>query len=612
MKLPSALPTLAGGWLKTFKIFWFALFVVAVVAGTAGNWNRYGGAWGRSQAIFGAGVLLIEESPFKVSPLNPEIAALGFVPRSTLVAIDGQQVSDVATVANAQVIADALDGPEGAVRHLTLRLPDGRLKTVAVVRDARHMAAFDQASPLSTSGRIWLNLVSRFSIAFIFLTGATLLFRRRASDPVVALLATGMLFAVGSNGAVLITPEELGNKVADLFGLAADICLLTGIAVFPNGKFEPKWSLLILLAPPAWVIAPFLADAWQLPRLQDAVDVTFLAIATGAAVRRYFLLPAGPQRQQIKWAVLGFAMFAALYLVDVALTYAAGQASDNIIRIALFVLRRLVGTAWYLALVGGLLISLLRYRLYDADAVISRSAVYGALTLALVAIFSGTEKLVELLGEQYFGQQVGPAAGAVAAGLAALFLVPMHHRLTAWAERSFQRDLVHLRTWLPERLRDIQLTAPPEALAETALKAVCSGVTSTRAAILLPEGEGWRIAAVRGATDEETAAWLAQTTRPDVPERDSLFPAVWWLADGDEPASGLLVLGPRPDGTLYGKDERETLDAIAEPLGRALAVAVSRAAREVAQDARMTEIEAGLARVLAELAPRPRRRAARA
>ena len=58
------------------------------------------------------------------------------------------------------------------------------------------------------------------------------------------------------------------------------------------------------------------------------------------------------------------------------------------------------------ALAGGLLISLLRYRLYDAESAISRSVVYGALTLMLLAIFAESEKVIEVMGEEYLGHDL--------------------------------------------------------------------------------------------------------------------------------------------------------------------------------------------------------------
>src|SRR5262245_16290035 len=126
MRLPSALPTLAGGWLKMFQIVWFALFAVAVVGGTVGNWSSFASVREGLEATYGAGIrLVVEPTHITVSPLVPETAALGIVPGSTLVAVDGQKVGDENTEANWQAIVGSLGGPDGAIRRLTLRSPDG-------------------------------------------------------------------------------------------------------------------------------------------------------------------------------------------------------------------------------------------------------------------------------------------------------------------------------------------------------------------------------------------------------------------------------------------------------------------------------------------------------
>ena len=78
----------------------------------------------------------------------------------------------------------------------------------------------------------------------------------------------------------------------------------------------------------------------------------------------------------------------------------------------------------------GFLVSLLRYRLFDAETVISRSAVYAALTIALVATFGGTEAAIQNLGQEYLGMNIGGISGAMAAAVAAVLLSPLHGRIT--------------------------------------------------------------------------------------------------------------------------------------------------------------------------------------
>ena len=171
---------------------------------------------------------------------------------------------------------------------------------------------------------------------------------------------------------------------------------------------------------------------------------------------RYLRLPPGVQRQQMKWAVLGLAMLAVAFPLAFILALLDRTVDDNWLHFALLFGGSLLQFLGIFGFVAGLLISLLRYRLYDADAAISRSALYGGMTLFLVAVFAAFGKLFESLGEQYFGDTAGMAAGALAAGVAALLLVPLHNRLSRWAENRFQRDIATMRATLPELLAELR------------------------------------------------------------------------------------------------------------------------------------------------------------
>ena len=98
----------------------------------------------------------------------------------------------------------------------------------------------------------------------------------------------------------------------------------------------------------------------------------------------------------------------------------------------------LCGTIGVIFIALGLSISVLRYRLYDADAVIGRSAAYGILTLGFVGLFAGSEKLAELIGERYFEYSIGIAAGAVGAAVAAVCIGPSTIACTAGPSGAFR------------------------------------------------------------------------------------------------------------------------------------------------------------------------------
>jgi hypothetical protein len=65
---------------------------------------------------------------------------------------------------------------------------------------------------------------------------------------------------------------------------------------------------------------------------------------------------------------------------------------------------------------------------------------------------------------------------------------------------------------------------------------------------------------------------------------------------------GWLLLGPRPDGSLYNKDERETLAEVADPVARALDIVHRRAARSEAVQEQLTAMERRFAVLEAALA----------
>jgi hypothetical protein len=52
-----------------------------------------------------------------------------------------------------------------------------------------------------------------------------------------------------------------------------------------------------------------------------------------------------------------------------------------------------------------------------------------------------------------------------------------------------------------------------------------------------------------------------------------------------------LLLGPRPDGSLFGKAECKAIEEIAEPVARAIQVTVRRAEREARFEARLKAVE---------------------
>jgi hypothetical protein len=497
---------------------------------------------------------------------------------------------------------------------LTLAAPAIAALALAAPGPAAHDST---AAALSPEARGWL-LYALNLVPLVFLAvAATILFWRRVGDPVAALLSYGYL----ASGAALHFAEGLGagEPALETARLGLEVvgiaCLTVGMLLFPSGRFVPRWT--------GWALPPLLiwggGRMFHLfsPPVDMLLSIAFMLFSISAILLRYRRLAPGVERQQIRWALFGFAVGLALNMVSLLLFWRLSLPLEETQALWTWIVARALNALFMVGTALGLLVSVLRYRLYDADAVISRSAGFAALTVALVALFAATEKLVEAVGQGWFPGLAGPVAGGVAASLVAVSIAPLHNRAQAWAESRFQKGLVRLRRDLPVCVGDMRETAPLPVLLREILDRVSDGVRASRAALLIDGAP----AAALAVPEEEIAAWLvdhrldASSRGLDCDRSDPLFPVRLPLraayADGDGPAAWLL-LGPRPDGTMFRKDDRAALAEIADPVARAIATVRLRETREEEmrrrddeQDRRMAALEARVVAALERLAGRP-------
>jgi hypothetical protein len=223
----------------------------------------------------------------------------------------------------------------------------------------------------------------------------------------------------------------------------------------------------------------------------------------------------------------------------------------------------------------GLLVSLLRYRLYDADTMVSRSAGYAVLTLLLAGTFGASAKMIEWFFETSFGRDAGALPGAIGAGLAVVLITPMHNRIHRWAERRFQKALLHLRRDLPDCVGDLRETAGLPELLDEVLARVEAGTRAVRSAVVI-EGERVAERGDGGADFPVSIPLRVEYQRAEI---------------------GSLLVGPRPDGSAPGKDEREALAEVADPIARAVRIVRLREGTQRRHEIEMAELRAALQRL---------------
>lgn len=292
---------------------------------------------------------------------------------------------------------------------------------------------------------IILRVVSFLPFAFL----SVVLVRRRGGELRVLLLA-GFLLLVGTAGPIYnpfwqwstawFTVE---NQVPSLpmLNRLLDYLLSIGtvlfVFLFPDGTFVPKWARWIALV---WVImragdvffpeTPLSLYFLSYP-LAIIVNTTFTVCAVAALIWRYRVHANAMQRQQIKWVIAGALLLASNYALD----YTVFEIYPAVTNAYLIVTREqgvvwelTQDTLWYISqMVFAICVGLavFRYRLWDIDAILSRTLVYGTLTVLIIGLY------VLIVGGvgAIFHSQTTAVNGLVATGIIAMLFQPLRERL---------------------------------------------------------------------------------------------------------------------------------------------------------------------------------------
>jgi len=573
--LPDVLPPLRGRSLRIYNLVWAAALLLALAITGIGAWR--GIAPGDYDWLnYG---FTIDADGWRIATVTgAEARAEGVATGDSIVAINGVAIDRIES--RPAALQSALARPERETVTLALRDSSGRIITRRLTRNAANTAEWEVLRRADAGVAVLMQLA--------LLAAAVVLFRRkREPAPAIFALSFMLLAASVSQDAWLWLDQPLLHELLLAVGFSLT---LVGLLVFPDGRLASRASWLIVAAIVIWSVSLF-ALPWDSGGTAFVLGLALLLPAVGARqVLRYRRMPRGSERQQVRWAVLGFVSGVFFLVISTALDLATPLGGSMLF----FRLSAASSAASLLAIlfiVGGLLVSLMRYRLYDADAVIGRSAAYGVLTLGFVALFAGGENVIQALGGAYLGGQTGALASGLAAAAAAVLIAPLHGRVDQWAERRFQKNLIRLREGLPKLVSDLRETAPVDRIASVAMDAVIGGVRASRAAMVV-EGA---VVAARDVPDETVYDWISRWDTDaegrGAARSDPLFPMRLPLEAEATGRIGWLLLGPRPDGSFYGKDEREALTEIAEPVARAIEIARTRERRECEMLAMLERLE---------------------
>lgn len=592
-KFPEQIPDLKKPWLYVFELFWYAALALAIIGPIAGVWYRFSAPGENSALMIGSrsGLVLSEDNLTQVRfPVGSAAKAAGVQPGDKIIAIEGLPISKVvpldpalargpnhATDTDYALFSPIIEGSEPIDLHLTLQSPDGQLKDYAVRTGETHIEEAAREHGLSPA---FLSVVDLFHIVTypFLLFAAWILHRRKRDDLISSVLSLAILLTIGSEqpSASFLTfiahiPESWHTHIYDL----GNICLLAGILLFPFGQLRPR------------VVIPFLA---LLPLLfilsGDIYRLTvglFMVAGVMTLLVRLRNTPPSAARQQLKYALFGFSGYSLFLSIALASDMMKLTVGSFGAQLALEVFAGLTFGLAFLSLQLGLLVALMKFRLYDAEVVIGRSANVALITLGVAAVFAGTADALKQLVYNYYGNTNSEGPVIFAAALATILVNPIQERITRWSENRFQRNLVILRDDLPECVRDLRETADLGELVDEILARILHGVQTTHVAAIIDQG----VFRARGIDREKVEEWKDQTPNWDSREEilhpsDRLFPVRIPLMpdkETDEPV-GYILVGPRPDGSVISHDEQKALKGVSEPIGRAIRNVIKRVSHE--------------------------------
>ena len=220
-------------------------------------------------------------------------------------------------------------------------------------------------------------------------------------------------------------------------------CLGGFLLTFPNGRFAPRWSWLLILLWVGQLVFFLVVDQGIFGDAGDALLalVVFLTWGStlGMQVYRYVRVYTYSERQQTKWLIFGVTLGILLNgaLVLIGNFFLGGGGPDSLYQLLLFNLGGLVTSLLIAFSVG---IALLRYQLWNIDIIINRTLVYGTLTVILTVVYVGLVIGLQALVHVITGQVSQSPIVIVASTLiiAALFQ-PLRRRIQHIIDRRFYR-----------------------------------------------------------------------------------------------------------------------------------------------------------------------------
>lgn len=305
---------------------------------------------------------------------------------------------------------------------------------------------------LSLSAYVVLNF-TLVIINGLLCTAVAALLLWRKSDSWIAVVIAFLLVVLGVTNTIISPPilqPLLGVGaaafIANFSNFLGAISIPVLFALFPNGRFVPRWTRWLIIAwtvpAIALTISPFFSSPPAVIPILSEILFSVIGLGLiGAQIYRYRRVSTPVEQQQTKWVVFGFSLVA---LIALSLTgpesilSQSGQPYSSYMIVGV-----LAGSSIGVPIALFFGIAILRSHLYDIDVLINRTLVYGSLTAVLALIYFGSviglQALVSAITGHFSIASQSPVVLVASTLIIAALFTPLRRRLQQIIDRRFYR-----------------------------------------------------------------------------------------------------------------------------------------------------------------------------
>jgi signal transduction histidine kinase len=313
--------------------------------------------------------------------------------------------------------------------------------------------------------------------------------------------------------------------------------------VFPDGRFVPRWTILLSLYLVASIASLGVVDATLEGRAGVAIEaVSSIVLALcliGSAVYRYRRVSTPDQRRQTRWVLFGFMIgLPAFFAGDAMMRNIDGTPAGIACLFGFMILIPIGFNAPFLA-VGS---AMLFHRLFDIDVILGRTIVWLVMTLAVAGAYIGIVLGVGTL----LGTGGSLVLSLLATGLVAVAFQPLRARVQRGVNRLLFGERDDPYAVLSRLGHRIEETVGAADLLSQIVRTAAEALRLPYVALFLDRTGGPELVASAGSVSPSTLR----------------LPLVY-----QGQAIGALEVGQRSQGEVFNAADRRLLEDLARQIG---------------------------------------------